>query len=183
MRSPDFESPSGQTSLSAAVESGKERAMLALLQRSRRNINEADRSGRTLLMRAAHGGHASVCSALLALRRDKDAFVNVDAATENGKTALLLAAESGKAQVISVLLQANANVLARATDQSTALHLACQHGHLEAVQRLLDASVGSFSRNLARRVLHMFRSSVLLAPSTGVSSFPPLFLLSALRGE
>ena len=126
--------------------------------------NEATPTGCTALMRAAHGGHADVCSLLLSCGADADAqddtyrttalmlacasghvacaaglLSAVHRVDTEGRTALLYAARRGQAQCVRLLCVASACVDVADETGLTPLMGAAQCGHVEVLTLLLEA--------------------------------------------
>lgn len=90
--------------------------------------------GATMLMNAAHEGHADVVQVLL------DAGGGVDAASPTGWTALMCAAGQGHREVAHALLRAGADATLRNAQGRTAMAVAQQRGHASVARSLLVAA-------------------------------------------
>ena len=104
----------------------------ALLAATSLDVNAANASGRTALMRAAYVGRTEMVAALLAAPG-----LNVNAADRYGWTALMLAADGGHAAVVTALLAApGLDVNAADGDGRTARALARARGHVRIASLL-----------------------------------------------
>ena len=96
-------------------------------------VDDADPSGLTPLMCAAHQGHEEMVRLLL------EAGASLEQRDQEGYTALMFAANEGESDCVCALLEAGADVNATDREGSTALMFAAQHGDDEAVVALLRA--------------------------------------------
>ncbi len=97
------------------------------------NPNQAEKNGKTALMRAALFGHVEIAKMLL------DGGANPNQAEKNGWPALMTAAYWGHAEVVKVLLDGGANPNQANKDGKTALMWATFKKHAEVV-RILRAA-------------------------------------------
>ena len=99
------------------------------------DINSSQSEGWTVLMAAAHRGHAHIVDWLISEGADPN-LTRLD----NDWTALMAASHAGHLEVVDRLIAAKASVDQGRTDNGwTALMLASQEGHLEVVDRLIAA--------------------------------------------
>ena len=90
--------------------------------------------GATLLMNAAHEGHADITQALIT------AGARVDATSPTGWTALMCAAGQGHGEVLHTLLRAGADATLRNAQGRTAMAVAQQRGRADEARSLLVAA-------------------------------------------
>ena len=103
--------------------------------------------GRTLLHFAAKEGNSKIVQSLLA---DDDSAATVNAPDKNGWTAMHCAAANGHSTVVQLLLNAGADLYAKANDGRTAMHLAKEKGHakvLELLRKEQKLEVGRQEKN------------------------------------
>jgi ankyrin repeat protein len=152
----------GETALMAVAKLNESKPQLPItraLLDAKADPNAKDGEGVTALMLAAHSGHLESVKALLAAKADvnakargfrvlewacghEDALVlmrRVGPDKITGFTALMIAVGAYQPDVAEVLLQAGADVNAKAGDGSTALMLAMQHNDQFMVRRLTGA--------------------------------------------
>ena len=90
-------------------------------------------------------------------RRCLESGANIEARGEGGvttgdQTALHFAAFGGQVEAVTALLDAGANIKARAEDGRTALHFAAEFGQVEAVTALLDAGADPKAKDSRGRI-------------------------------
>jgi ankyrin repeat protein len=100
----------------------------------------ADQEG-TLLMAAAHHGHAKLIEVLLVVG------AQIDQALADGWTALLFAAGQGHAAAMRTLIAGGANIDQVDADGDTALILAARNGYTPLVEMLLQAGAEKHHKN------------------------------------
>lgn len=123
--------------IAAAVRSGDQSAVRALLQKSA-SVNAAEPDGTTALHWAVRSGNLALTEMLL------HAGANVNAVNRYGVTPLSLAASDGNSPILGMLLKAGANVKAAEAslpDGQKLLMLAARTGSVEAVQALVNAGL------------------------------------------
>lgn len=98
-------------------------------------VDAADSSGWTPLLRAARRGHVEVMNGLLAAGAD------INATDRLGWTSLLRAARNGDLEAVNSLLKAGTHVDAQNSEGNTALMLASVWGQVEVVDILLKTGV------------------------------------------
>jgi TPR repeat protein len=97
------------------------------------NIDEANKSGETALMRAASSCHAGAVEALI------KAGADVNKAEKGNITAVMFAAANGHTDCVKALVKAGADIHAQATGAGNALMFAAWAGRTETVKYLLRA--------------------------------------------
>jgi ankyrin repeat protein len=123
----------GITPLALACTNGNG-AMVALLLKAGANPNTARSTGETPLMTASRTGSLEAVKALLAHGARADAKEPVE-----GQTALMWAVSERHADVARALIEAGADVRARAVSGFTPLLFAARAGDLDSARMLLDA--------------------------------------------
>jgi ankyrin repeat protein len=112
-----------------AAEAG-DLAAMELFREAGMEIDVADASGNTALMRAAAGGRLELVESLL------DAGADPRARNQVGRTPLMFSAESGRTDVLRKLLSRGSELRDRDKEGWTALKLAAFKGRPEAVELL-----------------------------------------------
>jgi ankyrin repeat protein len=136
---PDLEASCDQgmiqgTALTWAACQGHTEAVRLLLAAGAQ-VDAADGSGTTGLMKAAWWGHGDSVRALL------DGGAAVNAANQCGQTALFAAAARGHRAIVQDLLRAGADPRTRTVEGASALFTAVRGEHVEAARLLLQAGV------------------------------------------
>jgi len=90
----------------------------------------------SLLMWAAHEGHADILELLI----QKGAII--DASKQDGQTALWFAAEKGQMETLEILVRNGADVNVIGWEGDSALEVARKYGHQEVVDYLQNAGAG-----------------------------------------
>jgi quinoprotein dehydrogenase-associated probable ABC transporter substrate-binding protein len=132
---PNALSAQNLTPLGIAVQYGKDKAALALLEAGAQPGRPIGAAGYTPLMLASANDARALAQALI----QKGADVN--ARNSGGVTALMMAAANGRADIVELLVRAGANVQAQTERGDTALSIARSKGD-EKVIRLLDGERG-----------------------------------------
>ena len=124
-------------------------------------MNEADRTGCTVLHRAVSTNLKKIVSALL-----KSATVELDAVDETKRTALHWACALGHTEITKHLLEKGADDSIQDETGATPLHYAAQQGHVGCMAALMEQKeprcdvYGNFDTFLAR--IRAFLSSTRL---------------------
>jgi ankyrin repeat protein len=130
---------SSSTPLHLAVQAGDDSMVSLLLDRGAQP-DSIDNNGCIPLHLASSSNQLRAVEALLQHSSSSSSSrALVNAADQDGQTPLHLAADKGHRQVAACLIEAGADVNARATGQITPLHRAVIKGHWAVVQLLLDA--------------------------------------------
>ena len=130
---PNISTDEQRTALSWAAAAGSEESIELLLKQPSIELNTADKSGQTPLLRAADAGHTKCIRMLLG----KGA--NLTHADHEGRTALSLAAFKGHKVVAKLLLKNNAEIDAQDKQGNTPLALAAANNHDAVVRLLLES--------------------------------------------
>lgn len=98
------------------------------------DVNKKDKSGETLLMKSASGGHLAMVRWLLS----KGA--KIDQTSFNGETALFQAVSEGHFGVVATLLDQNPSLkIQYGENKETILFEATRTGNLKIIQKLIEA--------------------------------------------
>ncbi|KAF6219053.1 hypothetical protein HO133_005597 [Letharia lupina] len=130
---PNVPTDEKKTVLSWAAAEGSEESIGLLLKQPSIEVDVADKSGQTPLLRAADAGHTKCVRILL----DKGA--NLKHADNEGRTALALAAIKGHKVVAKLLLKNSAEINAQDRMGNTPLALAAEKNHDAVVRFLLES--------------------------------------------
>lgn len=125
---PSSTDKSGHSLLMYAARDGKTEVARVLVER-KANLNARNPHDETALMLAAFNGHLPIVKLLQAhgARVEKDGWAPLHYAAFNGNT-----------EICQLLLDANANIDARAPNQMTPLMIAARNGHAATVKLLLS---------------------------------------------
>ena len=138
---PNVRDAQGQTGLTFALKQDSLRAVQALLQSPKLQVNGLNTHGESALMLAAIKGHTDIVKALLA----READVN-----KTGWTPLHYAASGVQEQqtaIVALLLEQHAYIDAGSPNGSTPLMMAAQYGTREVVKLLLDEGADPVLKN------------------------------------
>lgn len=117
----------GDTALHASVRTADDEILLALLKRSKIDVNARNHNGWAPIHEAAHLGIVGIFDTLKRYGGD------VSISTPDGETPLQIAAKAGHAEIVRYLLSQSP----RAVDCSAAFMLAVRNGHVRAAKSLL----------------------------------------------
>ena len=138
---PNVRDAQGQFGITFALKLDSLRAVKALLQSPRLQVDVRNASGESALMLAAIKGHTDIVKALLA----RDAEVN-----KTGWTPLHYGASGVQAQqtaIVALLLEHHAYIDAASPNGSTPLMMAAQYGTREVVKLLLEEGADPALKN------------------------------------
>jgi ankyrin repeat protein len=117
--------------LEAMLRNGQSKEIVKMIEVGTIEPNEADRTGKTPLLKAAHHGDVQVIEALL------DASADISATDRSGKTALMWAAQSKNVEAVRALMDAGADLKKHDNIGSTALTWAAGFGDAATVKELI----------------------------------------------
>lgn len=176
---------SGASALDAAVESGSEQTVCALLRSSSpapsgsSGLKLLGSSGYTALHRASERGFESIVLILL------EAVTTVDAQDDKGQTPLMLAAGRGHAGIVQTLLRARASASAVDVAGRSPVHVAALAGHAYVLSLLLGARAGDTDEvvRLTEQADKRGLSPLALAAARGHVSTARVLLQSNARAD
>lgn len=135
---PNTRSPDGQDGLYIAIRTPSKRAVQALIDWPKTEVESLNSAGESPLMMAALGGHLDWCKKLIA----RGAAVN-----KTGWAPLHYAATKGQLDVMRLLLEEYAFIDAESPNRTTPLMMAARYGSLEAVKLLLEEGADPLMKN------------------------------------
>ena len=130
--------PKGDHALHVAIRENANKAVQALLEWEKIEVESRNKVDESPLMLAAMGGRLDIVKSLIA----RDADVN-----KPGWTALHYAATRGHVEVMRLLLDKSAYIDAASPNGTTPLMMAAFYGTPAAVKLLLDAGADPFLKN------------------------------------
>jgi hypothetical protein len=118
------------TTIFEAASEGKLHEIQKLV--TRKNVNDKDENGKTLLHYASENGQIDIIKVLI------NVGAVIDAQDGGGRTSLFLASNADKKETVNVLLNKGADPNIKDSNGDTAMHVAAGNGDLDILKLLIE---------------------------------------------